>query len=95
MKDVLTARINLRLMEAELAFVRAQAAAAGMTVSEYTRQVILGRRVKAATPRVDASALSELRRVGGLLKHHAAAGNSRDVNAALEELARAARRIAP
>ena len=60
--------LTLRVSEEEKRRVEEQAALAGLSVSEYMRRLVFGGRpVVAAT---DEAMLRELRRVGGLLKHH-------------------------
>ena len=48
--------------------LREQAASAGLSVSEYIRRRMFGGRPIVA--RTDNQAIRELRRLGGLLKHH-------------------------
>ena len=60
-----TERVQCRLTTEESTTVREQAYAAGMTLSNYFRQRLLGRRVIAD---VDMTMIRELRRQGGLLK---------------------------
>lgn len=62
----LTARCNLRLTPAELARLRDDAQAAGLSVSELVRRRYFGRPV---AHRGEARLAAELRRLGGLLKH--------------------------
>jgi hypothetical protein len=59
-------RIGLRVTEAERAEIAEQAEASRLTVSEYVRRRILGRRI---VPKTDLAVLAELRRLGGLMKH--------------------------
>jgi hypothetical protein len=61
----LTKRLDVRLAAAEKMQLREMAAAMGMPVAELVRMRALGRPVVART---DASAVRELRRLGGLLK---------------------------
>ena len=48
--------------------LREQAANAGLSVSEYVRRLMFGGRP--ITARTDTQTIRELRRLGGLLKHH-------------------------
>lgn len=57
---------NIRLTEAEARQIRAKAEAAGVTTSDWIRAAALGQHIKS---RVDMTALNELRRQGGLVKH--------------------------
>jgi hypothetical protein len=59
-------RIGLRVSEEERLEITEQAEASHLTVSEYVRRRVLGKRV---VPRADLAVLAELRRLGGLLKH--------------------------
>ena len=62
----LSARCNLRLTPGELARLRDDAEAAGLSLSELVRRRYFGRPV---VHRDQALLASELRRLGGLLKH--------------------------
>ena len=60
--------LTLRVSAEEKQRVTEQAALAGLSASEYMRRLVFGGRpIVAAT---DPAMLRELRRVGGLLKHH-------------------------
>ncbi len=59
-------RINIRLTAGEYAEVSAQAEAGALSLSEYCRRCVLGRRVLS---RADAMKIGELRRIAGLQKH--------------------------
>ena len=59
-------RIGLRISEKEAQEVKEQAEASHLTLSEYVRRRILGKRI---VPQADMNVLAELRRLGGLLKH--------------------------
>lgn len=61
-------RRTVRLTAAEDEKLRGQADSAGLSVSEYMRRVFFGGRPLVA--RTDAQTIRELRRLGGLLKHH-------------------------
>ena len=60
--------LTLRVSTEEKQRVAEQAALAGLSVSEYMRRTVFGGRPVVAA--ADAAMLRELRRVGGLLKHH-------------------------
>ena len=59
-------RIGLRVSEEEHREMKEQAEVSHLTMSEYIRRRVLGRRV---IPQADLAVLAELRRLGGLLKH--------------------------
>jgi hypothetical protein len=59
-------RAGVRLSEEEYREIREQAEVSHLTVSEYIRRRILGKRI---VPQADLAVLAELRRLGGLLKH--------------------------
>ena len=61
-------RRTVRLTAAEDEKLTRQAAAAGISVSEYMRRLFFGGRPIIA--RTDDQTIRELRRLGGLLKHH-------------------------
>ena len=61
-------RRTVRLTAAEDEKLTRQAATAGVSVSEYTRRLLFGGRPIIA--RTDDQTIRELRRLGGLLKHH-------------------------
>ncbi|WP_165175264.1 hypothetical protein [Desulfovibrio sp. ZJ369] len=61
-------RRTLRLTVEEDARITRQAATAGISVSEYMRRLFFGGRPIIA--RADDQTIRELRRLGGLLKHH-------------------------
>ncbi len=60
--------LTLRVSAGEKQRVAEQAALAGLSVSEYMRRTVFGGRSIVAA--ADAAMMRELRRVGGLLKHH-------------------------
>lgn len=62
----LDAVANIRLTAGEKALLRRQAKEAGITISEYGRRRLFGRRVLS---QADEAVLRELRRLGGLVKH--------------------------
>ena len=80
-------RRTLRLTAEEDGRLSRQAATAGISVSEYMRRLFFGGRPLVA--KTDGQTIRELRRLGGLLKHHfenvRAAGRPED----LEEMNRA------
>ena len=84
---------NIRLTATEKAELREQAAAAGLTISQYGRRRMFGRRVVAQS---DAAVLRELRRLGGLLKHlHNQGGlNARETAQTLHAIQMYAKRLA-
>ena len=59
-------RINIRLTASEFAEVNDQAEAGALSLSEYCRRRVLGRRVMSQTDQV---MIRELRRIAGLQKH--------------------------
>jgi hypothetical protein len=59
-------RIGLRVSEGEHLEITTQAEISHLTISEYIRRRVLGKRV---VPQADLAVLAELRRLGGLLKH--------------------------
>lgn len=61
-------RRTLRLIDEEDERIARQAATAGISVSEYMRRLFFGGRPIIA--RTDGQTIRELRRLGGLLKHH-------------------------
>ena len=64
--EFLSGRINLRVTQQELTDIQEQAEKSGLSLSEYVRRRVLGRRVNS---RLEKKMLSELRRQGGLLKY--------------------------
>ena len=61
-----THRITFRLTESEYAQISDNIAVCGLTVSSFARKRLLGIRIAS---HADIAVLSELRRLGGLLKH--------------------------
>lgn len=59
-------RIGFRVSEEERRETKEQAEVCHLTISEYIRRRVLGKRV---VPQADMAVLAELRRLGGLLKH--------------------------
>ena len=86
----LTKRLSLRVTDIEDTEIRREADAAGLTMSDYAKKRILGRPVASAT---DVQTINELRRLGGLLKHNASAGDRLAVNAALDQIRTAIERL--
>lgn len=60
--------LTLRVSAEEKRRVEEQATLAGLSVSEYMRRLVFGGRPVVAA--ADEAVLRELRRIGGLLKHH-------------------------
>jgi hypothetical protein len=90
----LTERLDVRVSPAEKEQLREIAAAAGVPVAQLVRRRALGRPVVART---DATAIRELRRLGGLVKKiHLDSGGaySRDTAALLDVLRSAITRLA-
>ncbi|MBQ7262096.1 MAG: MobB mobilization protein [Synergistaceae bacterium] len=93
MADAKTKRIHFRMTEQEHLAVETAASVAGVSVSEYMRRRALGHRVAA---KADLAILSELRRLGGMLKmiHNETHGRySRDTADAIQSLGSYARRL--
>ena len=89
-----TRTMHIRLTEEEYAFLLAQAEMASLTFSSYGRALLLGHRVVA---RADSATISELRRLGGLVKavHTQSAGAySAQTAGMLAELQAAIARVA-
>ena len=61
-----TKRIYIRLTPSEFEEMQEQAQMSGLSLSEYVRCQVSGRKVKS---RIEVKILSELRRQGGLLKY--------------------------
>ena len=87
-------RRTLRLTDEEDERIARQAATAGISISEYMRRLFFGGRPIIA--RTDDQTIRELRRLGGLLKHHfdvvKRTGNAAtlaELDAALREVRRA------
>lgn len=62
----LTGHINIRVTAKERNEIQEQAEVSGLSISEYIRRRICGRRIPS---RIEKRMLSELRRQGGLLKY--------------------------
>ncbi len=93
-----TETVAARFTVAEAAIVESQAAAAGMTVSEYVRVLALTQDVKPRKTKLEASLLVELNRIGvniNQLAHAANAGRtlSAHLQAALADLEATMRRV--
>ncbi len=84
-------RRTLRLTAGEDERLTRQAATAGISVSEYMRRLFFGGRPIIA--RTDDQTIRELRRLGGLLKHHCEVVKRTGNPAALSELDAALREI--
>jgi hypothetical protein len=61
-----TKYIGVRVSEEENRQIREQAEMSHLTISEFMRRRVLGKRI---VPKTDLGILAELRRLGGLLKH--------------------------
>lgn len=84
-------RINFRVSAEEMAEIKAQSKAAGLTLSAYAKHRVLGHAVIAST---DRGTRAELARIGGLIKSHAVqVADRRRCNEALDELIAASRRL--
>lgn len=79
-------RRTLRITEEEDARLRNQAASAGLSVAEYMRRLFFGGRPIVA--KTDDQTVRELRRLGGLLKHHFASIREAGGPEVLEEMNR-------
>ena len=89
----LTGRVNMRVTDDELLELRTKADISGLSVSEYARRCVLGRRIAAKT---DIRLLSELRKQGGLMKliHNETRGAySRQTAEAIQALTSCARTL--
>ncbi|WP_077071203.1 plasmid mobilization protein [Mailhella massiliensis] len=84
-------RRTLRLTAEEENRLTRQAATAGISVSEYMRRLFFGGRPIIA--RTDDQTIRELRRLGGLLKHHFEVVKRAENPATLSELDAALREI--
>lgn len=92
--EPMDAVVNMRCTSAEKAALKQDADLAALSVSEYIRRRALGRPVVA---HVDAAAIRELRRLGGLMKHlHNDSGGaySSETAAVLLEIKQAIERLA-
>ena len=92
-QKLLSPRIGVRLSVAEHARLTAEAAAHGVTLSKFVRAKLLGAKI---TSRIDAQAVAELRRQGGLLKHLASTKervDSEDIRATLDAIKKAVLRL--
>jgi hypothetical protein len=65
-QELRTIKTTVRLTEAEREHIASEADVCGLSVSSFMRKKSLGGH---ATPKTDLRVLSELRRMGGLLKH--------------------------
>ncbi|WP_165071266.1 hypothetical protein [Desulfovibrio sp. ZJ200] len=84
-------RRTLRLTAEEDARITQQSATAGISVSEYMRRLFFGGRPIIA--RTDDQTIRELRRLGGLLKHHFDVVRRTQSTATLTELDAALREV--
>ena len=87
--------LTLRVSPKEKQQVEQQASIAGLSASEYMRRHVFGGRPVVAA--ADEAMLRELRRVGGLLKHHfvtaQSVGSGEELSEALRVLTRAIEQI--
>lgn len=91
-KDALVARANLRFTRDEHERLKREADMAGLSLSEFIRSHMLGKRV---TSNTDKETIRELRRIGGLLKHlHNESAGSIKIAGAMAELEALLRRLA-
>ena len=91
-KDALVARANLRFTRDEHERLKTEADMAGMSLSEFIRAHMLGKRV---TSNTDKETIRELRRIGGLLKHlHNESAGAIKIAGAMKELEAALRALA-
>ncbi|MDD9940788.1 MAG: MobB mobilization protein [Myxococcales bacterium] len=82
---------HIRMTAEEKASLRSEANEAGITISEYGRRRLFGRKVVA---QADQAVLNELRRLGGLVKHvHNQGGDSRETVETLRSLRAAIDRL--
>lgn len=89
-----TREIHIRLSDIEHQTISDKAVSAGMTISEFVRRAATGRRI---TSKIEAHAINELRRLGGLLKKvHTESGGSysRATAAAIDEIRKVVRALA-
>ena len=77
----------MRLTAAEDTRLEEQAGMAGISVSEYMRRLFFGGRPIVA--KTDGQTIRELRRMGGLLKHHFEAVREKGSAKAVEEMSAA------
>lgn len=84
-------RRTLRLTAEEDERIARQSATAGISVSEYMRRLFFGGRPIIA--RTDDQTIRELRRLGGLLKHHFEVVKRTECTSTLAELDAALREI--
>jgi hypothetical protein len=90
--NALVARANLRFTRAEHDRLKDEADMAGMSLSEFIRSHMLGKRVASNT---DMQTIRELRRIGGLLKHlHNESAGDIKIASAMGELEAALRALA-
>lgn len=88
-----------RLTSDELAFVEAQATAAGLDMAEYVRRRVLGRKIAPARAVADDRLILEINRIGvnlNQISHAAHLGKTLEgkLTAALDEVSAAMKRVA-
>lgn len=92
-REYKTKIVNVRLSESEFLTLKRKAKNSGLTCSEFVRRAANNRRI---VSRIEESAVNELRRIGGLLKHiHLESGGaySRATAAGIDEIRKAVRKI--
>lgn len=60
--------VMFRITPEEEKAIKEQSEICGLTVSEYIRRRVFGNRVYSKTPKIDMQAITELRKIGGLIK---------------------------
>ncbi|MBF0482534.1 MAG: hypothetical protein HQK81_14245 [Desulfovibrionaceae bacterium] len=60
--------LTIRLMASDKSKILENAALAGLTPSEYARRVLLGKKVEAKQPIIEAQAIAKLESIRGLIK---------------------------
>jgi len=73
-------RLSARASLEEDAAISLNAKAAGLTRSRYLAEAGAGRRITPAVPKTDAAMLSELRKIGGLVRLLVDHGQTADAN---------------
>lgn len=92
-REYKTKIVNIRLSESEFQSLKRKAMRSGLTHSEFIRRAANNRRI---VSRIEESAINELRRLGGLLKHihlESAGAYSRATAAAIDEIRKAVRKL--
>ena len=68
MKENLDVRFTVRFTDAEGAEIRTAADAANLTIAEYIRRSVLGRKITPRIPSTDAHAIILLKQIAGMIK---------------------------